>query len=924
MEELSGTINTEEKLIEERKEKVVGFLKKKINWIYYIILAVILWINVKIRVLPMAINSATGNPGLWDITTNNWTLGPDLDPFLFLRYAKYIVQHGSLMAIDAMRYVPLGYETSKETVLLPYLIAYLHNFISMFKTVTVEYSAILFPVVASIFTTIFFFLLVRKIFEEKGEKFSNITALVSTALLVVLPSLLPRTIAGIPEKESVAFGLMFLAFYLFLSAWKSKTMLKAILFSVGAGIATALMALIWGGVILVYIAIAISVFIAFILDKIEKKELIVYAGWILSSLIFWAPFTTRLGTNIFASIKNFFISSSTGIAAIVLIFICVHFILFKTKLKDMKFLQKEKIKKIPAPLLSIIVAIVLFFIFSLAVLRQDVVVNTAKEVYSTLAQPYTTRLLFTVAENKQPYFSDWKASMGPAIGGIPLFFWMFFIGSIILFYEMLKKLKSKEKIGLVAAYAIFLAALIFSRNSESSSVLNGETEISKIIYFGGYLLLIACVCYFYYNRYKTNELEHLKETSFSFIFVFALIFVGVISARSGIRLIMALTPIAAIMVGYFCVESLRKALRTKEETRKIIWWIVAGIVIAATIFTLWNYYEASNYMASGSVPSAYTQQWQSAMSWVRTNTPVTAVFGHWWDYGYWLQSIGERATMLDGGNSISYWNYLMGRHGLTAESESEARELLHAHNVSYFLIDSTDVGKYSAYSSIGSDENYDRFSWIGTFQLDEKNIQETKNQTIAIYTGGASFDEDITVTDNGKQLVLKKAASGVGAIIVYKDMAGSYNQPEIVVVNKGKQYNYPLRYLFFDGALVDFGVGRANTINGCAYIFSKLGNDGSFSKAGSAMYLSPRNMRALWVKLYLLGQGDSFKLVHSELSPISKYLKANSVDATDVVYYQGVQGPIKIWKIEYRGDEKINPEYLQKDYPERIIARKYA
>jgi len=33
----------------------------------------------------------------------------------------------------------------------------------------------------------------------------------------------------------------------------------------------------------------------------------------------------------------------------------------------------------------------------------------------------------------------------------------------------------------------------------------------------------------------------------------------------------------------------------------------------------------------------------------------------------------------------------------------------------------------------------------------------------------------------------------------------------------------------------------------------------------------------------------------------------------DFIYYQGIQGPIKIWEIEYTGNEKIRPEYLDTD-----------
>src|SRR4030043_1157551 len=86
--------------IEKRKKQIAEFFKKSGNWIYYGLLAIILSISVYIRTRNI--------PKLKDITTNTWTLGPDLDPFLFLRWAKYIAEHGKLFALDAMRYVPLS------------------------------------------------------------------------------------------------------------------------------------------------------------------------------------------------------------------------------------------------------------------------------------------------------------------------------------------------------------------------------------------------------------------------------------------------------------------------------------------------------------------------------------------------------------------------------------------------------------------------------------------------------------------------------------------------------------------------------------------------------------------------------------------------------------------------------------------------
>jgi asparagine N-glycosylation enzyme membrane subunit Stt3 len=313
----------------ERERKILSFLRKKISWVFYLILAAIIWINIKIRMLPLAINSITGKPGLWDISRNAYTLGPDLDPFLFFRYAKTIVEQGALPLIDSMRFFPLGHSTLLETKLLPYSMAYLHKFLSFFSDkITIEYSAVIFPVIISVFTTIAFFLLVRKIFEGKGKIFSNVTALMASLFLVTLPSLLTRTIAGIPEKESLGFALMFFAFYFFLSAWKSKKIPKALIFGVLAGLFTALMGLVWGGSIFVFITIAISGFMALILGKVTKKSLIVYSSWLFCSIMLWIPFTLRM------SLENFLKSSSGGLAFMVWFFMFIYYLIFKTKLKD--------------------------------------------------------------------------------------------------------------------------------------------------------------------------------------------------------------------------------------------------------------------------------------------------------------------------------------------------------------------------------------------------------------------------------------------------------------------------------------------------------------------------------------------------------------------------------------------------------------
>jgi len=896
---------TEEKLIEERKAKLFGFFKKKVVWISYLILALIIYINVKIRISPI--------PRLKDITTNSYTLGPDLDPFLFLRYAKYITEHGSLMVNDIMRYVPLGYNTSKESMLLPYMIAYLYKFLNFFSETTVEYAAIIFPVVVSVLTTIFFFLMLRKIFEDK-KRIAYAIALVGAAFLIVLPSLLPRTIAGIPEKESVGFCLMFASFYLFLCSWKSENLKKALLFGILAGLSTGIMGLVWGGWIFIFIVVAISVFLAFIFNKVGKKELFIYAIWFIISVLSSTLFSNRY------NLKRLLVSTSSGLAFAVFLVLIINFLIFNTKIKNLIFVEKLR-KKLPDRIISLLFAIVIIFILSSIFVGISFIPNTFLKLVEQLTSPYEERHALTVAENRQPYFDEWEGSFGPHVQGVALFFWLFFVGSIFLFYETMKGLKKKDRYILTSIYVIFLFCIIFSRYS-SSSIFNGTNNISKIVYFGGMLLLVCSFIYVCYKYYKNNEAELLKEINFEYLLLSILFFISLLGARSAIRLIMVLAPVGAIIVSYFAVLMTVKALENKKDIERIIIVSITVVVILATAYTFYSYYESVSATAPNYAPSGYNIQWQKAMSWTRENTPENSVFGHWWDYGYWLQSIGNRATMLDGGNAIGYWNYLMGRHGLTAESEEEALELLYAHNVTHFLIDSTDIGKYSAYSSIGSDENYDRLSWIGSFLLNEKATTETKDETSFFYQGGVTLDEDFLYQN---ETLMPAKSAGVGALILKtrkEENQTISKQPEAIFVFQGKQTNVPLRYLYYD-KLYDFGSGY----EGCLYIFPRVMQQGqgvTVNDKGAAMFLSERNMRALWIRLYLLGEGKNFELVHTEPSLLVENLRSQGLKIGELVYYEGNYGPIKIWKINYTGKEKLNPEYLQTTFPDRIKQRYFA
>ncbi len=561
MEETAGTSpefsvkgkSVEERIVQERKEKLIAFLKKKYDWIIYVLLAVVVFIAIKIRTANL--------PGLKDVTTGDWTLGPDLDPWLFWRWAKYIVENGSLMAVDYMRYVPLGYETRGELILHPYLIAWFHKILSVFSlSESVTYSAIIYPVFVFGLTVVAFFFFVREIFVEKeGQKIAGVIALVSSLFLSIFPVLLPRTISGIPEKEASAFLFMFLSFYLFLKAWKSLDK-RGYLFAVLAGISTAAMALVWGGYIYLFITIASASLISYTLGNFDRKKTYVYGIWIVTSFLIMTSFSARY------SIFKLLSSTVSGIGFFALFVFVFGQLTNRTNLR--KKILKNYSDKISDNVFNIFFCVVVAVVLAVIVWGPGFIYGEILDLKGNLVTPIVDRHGVTVAENRQPYYTEWIGNFGPIFAGTPIIFWLFFAGSVYLFRDMLKALEKKDVRNLAISYAIFLAMIIFSRYSPSSA-LNGTNGLSLAFYAAGFILFGYSLAK-YYIKYYLKDDNLLKEIEFSQILLLAFFFLSVVSARGAVRLIMILAIPASIMVSFLTVKISSEASKISFRSRGAI------------------------------------------------------------------------------------------------------------------------------------------------------------------------------------------------------------------------------------------------------------------------------------------------------------------------------------------------------------------
>ena len=888
--------------------KTLGFFKqKKVITIIIILLFLTLLIGgswMRLQNLPLLKDS-----------TNGEYLPLALDPFYFLRVAETIVEQGGLPEYDAMRYPSAKVEFTDE--ILPQALVLLYKFGKIFdKDITLRFVDVISPVIFFILGLIAFFFLVYVLTNSK------MTALISSGFLAVIPTYLHRTLAGFADHESIGIFAFFLTllFYglvlKFLNRNKEdskRNLIKTILWGLLIGFLSALTIASWAGISkFVFMIIPLS-FGLFWLIKSQntenldsrplKKLLIFYTIWFFSSILFGLFF----GFSFSSLLNRVFLGFDSLINGAVFLFLLIDFSMIK--LRNHRILNsKEKLKKFRVAF-SALITVFLGVIF-LSVYGKDVF-SFIPGLIDGLLHPFGTgRVGLTVAENKQPFLGDWIGQTGK------VFFWLFFGGLLTLGMKIAKGVReNKKKILFGIIWVIFISGILFNRIS-ASSTFNGENFISQLFYIGSLILFFGYSIYIYF-KVKMNIRPEL-------IILFAWMFFMLISARGAIRLFFVITPFVCFSAGFFIVNLFKYAKRVKDDLLKMLLVIIIILVVIGALFSFNGFVKATSVQAKFTGPSA-NLQWQGTMSWVRENTPKDSIFVHWWDYGHWVTYLGQRAVVTDGGHAVGYWDHLIGRYVLTTPKPETALSFMKSHNVSYLLIDPTDIGKYPAYSIIGSDDTgNDRFSQINIMISNPQQITETKDGMTRIYQGGSFLDGDIVYELDGNQIFLPEGRAAIGGVLLETKQEAdtiTFKQPSGAFVYNQKQTDIPIRYLYFDGKINDFG----NGLNAIVYIIPRIdqSNQGlQMDNLGAMIYLSPKNMESLFAQLYLLNDPferyPTVELAHSEPDPTIEALRGQGVNLNEFIYFGGIRGPMKIWKIEYPENILEREEFLSTsgDYAE--------
>jgi dolichyl-diphosphooligosaccharide--protein glycosyltransferase len=181
----------------------------------------------------------------------------------------------------------------------------------------------------------------------------------------------------------------------------------------------------------------------------------------------------------------------------------------------------------------------------------------------------------------------------------------------------------------------------------------------------------------------------------SFVLILGLFGVYVSSAfvRLEVFASLAIIVLASLGLSLLLKELFTNKIDSKKSKSLIIKFpIVIGLIflliiplifpVSANVFTVTH--TPPTIMNGGTTYTVSTTDWLDSMEWIKNNTPEDSVVGSWWDYGYWIQTKAERASLAD--NSTVIDHIIKRIATVFLSTPDDGREILRDMKSDYFVI----------------------------------------------------------------------------------------------------------------------------------------------------------------------------------------------------------------------------------------------
>ena len=192
---------------------------------------------------------------------------------------------------------------------------------------------------------------------------------------------------------------------------------------------------------------------------------------------------------------------------------------------------------------------------------------------------------------------------------------------------------------------------------------------------------------------KNSSLIKNDLLSFSLILGLVGVYVSSTFVRLEVFASIGIIILASLGLTFLTKEFINNKSQSKKPISKRIQFpFFVGIIILLTIPMIYPVDSTPSSIASipptimngGTSFPVATNDWLDALDWMEKNTPKDAVIASWWDYGYWISTMGERASLAD--NSTVYTSIIENIAKMLLSNPDTAWNTLNEMQADYVLI----------------------------------------------------------------------------------------------------------------------------------------------------------------------------------------------------------------------------------------------
>ncbi|QGA81033.1 STT3 domain-containing protein [Candidatus Nanohalobium constans] len=708
------------------------------------------------------------------------------DPYFIFRMSQHLALEGTMPQVDFMRYFPYAAPTYSLQIGDFIVPAVLYNLgFSLFFENYLEWAQFYPALLGAASTVVMYFL--------GKEHFNKNTGLAAAFFLAVISGALRRTSAGFFEKEPLGTFLMVTSLLFFTRAWKRESWENGIM----AGLTLGIFTISWGGSQMLWLLYPILTGITLFLN-IEIRSLI--AAYTPTVLIggFFAAFTNP---GRFWFTDSLFLIASAALGLLWLRYLVEEFEVVQEKYLPY-FVPSMGVlgffMAVLSPIYSQWVADKILRLVSLAlgktgnsVIGKTVQENAAPgvnslatslgsvlagrvpaglEIFSMLLSPWTFMIVSIVATSTALMMMLGKkyGVFGDVIPGKKhiAYTQAVFVATIIFMVGLVLNFVFISAFAAAIVAATILATVYFldedSAFSISTLMLLGTAvglSIASFRFTGGLFTSFA-----YLTLWPTlaavagsailNYLDHFPEREITcrWYMIIPLVWIGsnLYGGTTRSRLVFLSTFAVALGAGHglnIVISKLRALDYDWSDNIDSDNLKTASLLLVLALVLGMNFFSGFS-MSQGirGSPTPSPQLWEQSLDYMEDETPNGSVVLSWWDYGYNFQTLGNRASVADGGNLRYYtsegdhMNYRLASY-LNSTTANDT-DYLEQTSADYIWLDHSMIGKFSAVSQIANKDNQDyqamaQFSTPGALQ---SSLSEEDGQTVAQFRGRLGRD----------------------------------------------------------------------------------------------------------------------------------------------------------------------------------------